>query len=156
MRQAERGEDGGNWLNWLPVAHTVSIDLDGVFVLGADVEIIGAGVMLQGPDAGTIFFFSDVGAAAGMDISASFKETSIWFSGDINQLTIQNMGGKRMEVNGSMEFVIDIGLSFSASEKVLGGRLYGYGTSAGVGVPLPWLIGGNANAGATKIWYPQE
>ncbi len=156
--QDKEGEDEENdgdndWNNLLPVAKVFSIDLDFFFGSGGDVSPIGIIIMLQGPDAGEIGFFSDAGGGAGMDISGSLMEGNYFYTGNVDNLRLETFNGQRFSINAAMSFGADVGACITLSKyDEYGGRLVGTSLSVGFGAPFPWVLSGNANYGVTKVW----
>jgi hypothetical protein len=150
-------DEGVCYKNVIPVAKMYSLDLDYFVTGGMDAQPIGFIVVLQGPDAGKVAAFGDIGyIGGGVDISASIKETNLWYTGDIDNFRISTIEGYRREINGALSYGADLGLSLSWTKTdAYGGRLFGLGVSVGVSPPMPWLGSGNYNEGKTyiyKVW----
>lgn len=138
--------------NLLPVAKAVGLDVDFQIAVGGNVSVGGIHI-LQGPDAGRIVLYTDLGVGAGLDVSGSLKETNIFFTGDINDFTIEALRGNRMEYSGAVTINgVDVsGGFFQSIDLINGGRVFGISVGVGVGA-FPYWISGGSNFGTTTIY----
>ena len=136
--------------NLLPVAKSVGIDVD----LGMGTGSAGGILIMQGPDAGKMVGFSDVGGGLAVpDASIAIQETNFWVTGSVNNFTIEKLNGFRNDafVGGTI-YNFDITGSFIWSNPdISGGRVIGGGFGIGVSVIPIWLSGG-WNEGKTTIY----
>jgi len=147
----------------IPVAKSISIDVDIVPGGGMDWTPIGIGTVFKGKDRGKLFGYTSIASidnlgykdllwAYGFDMSVSLKETNYWYVGNIDNFSIQSFNGYGYEFNLAGTVLADFGITIGTMEPdpVHGGYLIYVGFSVGVGVPSG--MSGNINKNQTKAW----
>jgi len=111
---------------------------------------ISYGTILRGKDKGTGFLLSGGGYAVGLDVSGSAKGTVYFYTGDINNFSVNSLNGPRVEGNFGFTYFMDLGFGVSVSEPDdFGGRVIGISGFFGAGIPT--IVGGNVNWGESFI-----
>jgi hypothetical protein len=142
--------DHNKGLRLVPVAITYGVDLDVISGYGSDMNPISVGIILRGDDQWEIFTLHDAGSGIGFDISGSIEATRWYYSGNIDNFTIQTINGLRTEFNFGYSGGIDAGAGFIISPPDrYGGRLWGIRGYFGLGFPSG--VSGNVNRGRTFI-----
>ncbi len=140
--------------NAVPDAVSISLNGDFYCASGGSVGFAGYLIMLNGADVGKSIGFTDAGGGLGtMGATATFVLTKYYYiGGDINNLFMSDIGGKRTSINiGAGEGIVGgVGLSWMSGHN---GDGVIFGISYGVGVGA-WgtIIGGNINVGGTILW----
>ncbi|REE00184.1 RHS repeat-associated protein [Marinoscillum furvescens DSM 4134] len=144
------GANDGIWPYGSPVAWSIGVDLDVVVGVGGDMNPISYGTILQGKDKGTGFILSDGGIGVGLDVSGSVDGTVYFYTGDLDDFSVNSLNGPRVEGNFGASFFADLGVGVAVSEEDrFGGRVIAVKGFIGAGIPT--YVGGNANWGETFI-----
>jgi RHS repeat-associated protein len=136
--------------NLPPDAISVSVNIDIVGILGADMSFPGKLLVLQGNDRGKTTNIFDFGIAGGLDIGATTVITSYYFVGNIQEMSINDFQGRRWAFNLGFSLLgIELGGGYLVAP--VPGKGYIIGKMFQLGGSPPGLSG-NINIGTT-IFY---
>lgn len=149
-----RGTDPDPWhdvSSWKLAAWSIGVDIDIILGFGGDESPIAYGTVLAGKDKGKGFLMSDAGLPGfGLDVSGSLEGTVYFYTGDINNFTVNTLKGPGFEANLGASVGIDAGIGFAVSDPdQFGGRIIAIKLFGGAGIPT--MVGGNINWGETFI-----
>jgi RHS repeat-associated protein len=146
-----KGLVGDDLWKYVPVAFSYSINLGLNPAGGGNYSPWGYLFILKGKDEFKGKHITDINIGPGWDISATVIKTDYYYTGNPNELTLENFEGPKISVNFSYSYMgveVTGTISFSNVNNFL---LIGISTGAGIGMPGP---GGGLNGGVTKFYNP--
>ncbi|UXX79433.1 hypothetical protein N7E81_18955 [Reichenbachiella carrageenanivorans] len=133
----------------LPDAQSYAINFDVVVAGGADITSHSKLTMLSGPDRGKSRLLADAGLAVGLDVGVSVVLTNYYYTGNSNNLTLNDFNGFRFSGSIGMSAYLELGGGLSIAKTKSGHFIIGVSKIVGMSPPGP---SGNFNVGFTDYY----